>query len=999
MTRSDDPTPPPAPPPSPEPPMIGAAAGGGLDLAQVRRTLRAVGGVNAVLDLEGRIVFTRGLPCRRCGVTAKAMVGQALADGPWWQHDEKLRRRVRAAVRSAAAGKRRRLTASLWTLSGVRRAELHVAPLCDADDQPAYVLVTGRDTTHREVRYAQLDKTLHRVEIASAFGLMGVYEWDLENQTLTLDEAQRRLWGLAPDEIETTELLVQRILPEDLPRVEQIMEAMQRGEDMGEYEFRIRRLDGQVIWLAGRYTAQDETDGQIRTVYGINWDVTRRKQEIEQLHLAHAQRNLMLESADMGLWEVDLRTQMVKFDGQTARYFGVEPEGTLALEQALDRLYPEDRGGVAEAIDRAMDPAGDGRYVCEYRTLPTEGKKWFRAVGQVIFEGEGELRQAVRFVGGIKDATEEYQREAELREAQRAAEAANVAKGEFLANMSHEIRTPMTAILGFADIVASRLQDREDLVAVDTIRRNARFLVDILDDILDLSKLEFGKLEIRQDRFDPAAVLGDVRSLIEVRSAEKGLTFELDAQGPLPRTIAGDAKRFRQIMINLLGNAVKFTTTGGVRVVVAADADQQQLTVDVIDTGVGIRDEVIKTLFKPFAQGDASLVREYGGSGLGLEISRRLARMLGGDVTVRSQPDVGSTFRLTISTGDLTDIDWTDAAFSPRVQSPAPAKRMKIRLDGKRVLVADDREELRHLVRRLLESAGATVDEAADGRSVLEKLTEPHPYDAAILDMQMPVLDGYQAARTLRARGSKVPLVALTAHAMSGDEARCLKAGCDAYAVKPIDGLALLETVRRLIRAAGPRAQASPAAGDRAGEVNRAEAPDLVNSADGSAVEAAIRVLLVEDDEGLRYLMTRMLGPMGFDLQPAADGAEALRAVQADCPDVVLLDMGLPDIDGLTLYPALMQAATSSAAAAAPAAENGAAEAAPAPPPADADPPPPCTPPQVVAFTGRVDARTHDAIREVGIEHLVVKPPDFDQLAELIRRLAQQRRDASATTA
>ena len=390
-----------------------------------------------------------------------------------------------------------------------------------------------------------------------------------------------------------------------------------------------------------------------------------------------------------------------------------------------------------------------------------------------------------------------------------AARAATQAKSEFLAKMSHEIRTPMTAILGYADVLLGSLRSPDDVEAVQTIKRNGVYLLDLVNDILDLSKIEAGKLDVSRSACSPGAMLSEVVSLMRVPAAEKNLSLDMECLGPIPETIQSDALRLRQILINLVGNAVKFTSAGGVRVtarLIEGDDGQAKMQFDVTDTGIGIPADQMAALFQPFAQGDVSTSRRFGGTGLGLAISKRLAEILGGDITVRSTAGEGSTFSLTVAAGPLQEVPMiSDAAEAANHTKPAspPADHAPVRLAG-RLLLAEDGPDNRRLISLLLRNAGADVELTENGRIALDLFLaakrEGREFDLILMDMQMPVMDGYEATRRLKAEGCTAPIVALTAHAMAGDRERCLEAGCDDYISKPVDRTALLTLVARHLK-------------------------------------------------------------------------------------------------------------------------------------------------------------------------------------------------------
>ncbi|MCB9855366.1 MAG: response regulator [Phycisphaerales bacterium] len=411
----------------------------------------------------------------------------------------------------------------------------------------------------------------------------------------------------------------------------------------------------------------------------------------------------------------------------------------------------------------------------------------------------------------------------ELSEANEAAQAANQSKSEFLANMSHEIRTPMTAILGFAEMLleegdidrapASRVN------AVRTIQRNGEHLLGVINDILDISKIEAGKLAVEQTRCSCKEIVTDVARLMEARAESLQVHLRTEFEGRLPETIQSDPMRLRQILINLVGNAIKFTETGGVRIVTRfVDGIKPVIQFDVIDTGIGMTEEQAVRLFQPFSQADSTMSRRFGGTGLGLAISRRLAEMLGGSIEIVSTVvGKGSTFRATIATGPVKGVEFVEVCATQKAgpSNPKPngadshgtADRGQP-LDGLRVLLVDDGLDNRRLLSHLLRKAGASVDTAENGREAVDLATTAvnslTAYDIILMDMQMPVMDGYTAAQTLREEGYVHPIVALTAHAMGGEKDKCVAAGCDGYLTKPIKRADLIGGVLRYAKPGTP---------------------------------------------------------------------------------------------------------------------------------------------------------------------------------------------------
>ncbi len=383
------------------------------------------------------------------------------------------------------------------------------------------------------------------------------------------------------------------------------------------------------------------------------------------------------------------------------------------------------------------------------------------------------------------------------------AEEATRSKSAFLANMSHEIRTPMTAILGYADLLAQT----DDAVTPDqlrdyvtTIRRNGEHLLTIINDILDLSKIEAGKLVIERTGCSPGAILRDAADLVSPRVKEKGITLRTEALPGTPDAIVADPTRVRQCVLNLVSNAVKFTDRGEVRVELSSRTIEGTpgviIEYRVIDSGVGMSPSQLARLFQPFMQADSSTTRRYGGTGLGLAITRRLAEMMGGTVAAESSEGQGSVFTFTFR---------AEASADTPVAATVAASSAH-RLAG-RILLAEDGPDNQRLITHHLKRAGADVRVVDNGRAAVDAALEAEhngaPFDVILMDMQMPVLDGYGAVNELRAAGYTRPIIALTAHAMAGDRQKCLDAGCDDYASKPIDRAALIETCASLMQSAG----------------------------------------------------------------------------------------------------------------------------------------------------------------------------------------------------
>ncbi|MCG6968202.1 MAG: response regulator [Gammaproteobacteria bacterium] len=394
----------------------------------------------------------------------------------------------------------------------------------------------------------------------------------------------------------------------------------------------------------------------------------------------------------------------------------------------------------------------------------------------------------VNLIGSWISVMMERQLEAEeLRKSKEAADAANQAKSEFLANMSHEIRTPLTAILGYSDMLRDEGQSREEMDhEIDSIIRAGAHLQRIINDILDLSKIEAGQLVIEEIEVQLASMMHDVESIFGARARDKGLEFELKYDLPVPRKVISDPTRLKQIIFNLCGNALKFTEKGGVTVRMGYLEDTKQLRFQVIDTGIGMSEEEIGRLFKPFSQADSSTTRKYGGTGLGLCIARQLAQNLGGDVSVSSEKGKGSTFEFTIGIGGVEQLRMATQLEDMQVEAIEETVSIVPNSVRGHVLVVEDSPDNQDLIAKYLIKAGATVEVVDNGLMAMQKALTRH-YDLILMDVQMPIMDGLTATRKLRGEGYTKPVVMITANSLKEDRDKCMVAGANDYLTKPVD--------------------------------------------------------------------------------------------------------------------------------------------------------------------------------------------------------------------
>ncbi|WP_436716283.1 PAS domain S-box protein [Roseiconus lacunae] len=552
--------------------------------------------------------------------------------------------------------------------------------------------------------------------------------------------------------------------------------------------------DGTLRYADFIYQPAIGDDGEVQFVVATGQDVTESILQQSEIRKSEQRLRLALNAADLKLWQWNVGEDRW-FSSIGGDDFGgrLTSMPTDSLATFIESIHPEDRDRVEKHLCVCLEERTPFRE--EYRVIVDGHPRWILALAHVSIDDDD---APLQLIGVELDITDRKLTEIKLDEARRQAEEANLSKSAFLANMSHEIRTPMTAILGYTELAQSTANPRERDEHLSTIRRNGYYLLEIINDILDLSKIEAGKIEIARQRFEPASLVADVQSIMSVRAAENQLDLNVQFEGLLPEVTRTDPKRLKQILINLIGNAIKFTKQGGVTVTVRyLDEDEGYLQFEVSDTGIGMTKKQQDLLFQPFTQGDARINRQFGGTGLGLAISQRLANILGGEINCDSTIGEGSTFTFQVEAPPLPGV----AMVSPSkgsIQERSEYSVANIRLD-KRILVVDDRPDIRLLSKRILTKAGATVVEAVDGLDAIDRVKESvqsdDTFDCIILDMQMPRLDGYRTASRLRRMDFQGPIIAVTAEAMDGDSNRCIASGCNDYLSKPIDANKLLRLV------------------------------------------------------------------------------------------------------------------------------------------------------------------------------------------------------------
>jgi PAS domain S-box-containing protein len=520
-----------------------------------------------------------------------------------------------------------------------------------------------------------------------------------------------------------------------------------------------------------------------------------------------ARLEFAIQSAGDGYFEIDLATMLYSPNPALARALGFEP-GPKDMDTLRDRIHRDDHEVVFGWLDKAVRGETRG-WKQELRIrIATGGFRWMQLRAQIVDASATEGR---KLIGTVVDLTPWKTLEGELRAAKDAAEASSKSKSEFLANMSHEIRTPLNGVLGMAQALEHDHLPAEQREKVAVILDSGKNLMALLNDVLDLSKIEAGKLEITAVPGDFLHTMKRTRQLFQAQADDKGLELLVRYDSRFPQHLAYDPVRVRQCVSNLISNAVKFTQKGQVEIAISAkllEGKAHLVSVEVADSGIGMSEEAMGRLFSVFTQADNSTTRRFGGSGLGLAISRQLARMMGGDITVASREGRGSTFTLSFRAEETEPA--TVAAPKAEVATPS----VKRNLRGARVLLTDDNAINRQVIKLFLAPQGCEIQEATNGKEALDKIAT-QPFDVVLLDVHMPVMDGKEAIQRIRAANqpwAAIPVIALTADAMSGDREKYLALGMTDYVSKPVDQRELMVKMHKVLGLEMPAAPATPAA-------------------------------------------------------------------------------------------------------------------------------------------------------------------------------------------
>lgn len=667
-------------------------------------------------------------------------------------------------------------------------------------DGVAYAVAHVRDISGRRRVDAQLKESEARFQRAIAGSRDGIWDWDIANGGIWFSPQYRTQLGYAVGDSfgKTVDDWMGLLHPEDKQRVVTAVEQHLKGVAPYDLEYRMRMKSGEYHWYRVKGQAFWDEQGFPERMAGTTSDVTEQRRMLEVMEHRRRRKHMLIQHTPAAVAMFDREMRYIHHSDQWLRDYGLE--GQSLVGRSHYEVFPDAPERWKEVHNACL--RGEIRK-CEQDCFTRDdgSEVWLEWAIHPWTDDDGDIGGIVMFTNVI---TQRIQAERALDQARKAAESANLAKSEFLANMSHEIRTPLTAILGFTNVLRDKLADDEATEICATIERNGSHLLDLINDILDLSKVEAGCIDVLPERCSLSALVSQIVQTLRGGADLKQLALAIDWASDLPTECMLDTRRVRQILINLLGNALKFTQRGSVTLQVQAVRTDAEpcLEIAVRDTGIGIPSDKLSCLFEAFSQIDSSTTRAQAGTGLGLCISRRLARLCGGDITVISEPGVGSTFTLRLPL-ILAPVAATAANDHPTPQTPGLTASDRLTLSRKaRVLVADDAPDNRRLLDFILRKADFEPTFVEDGQQLVDRLSQPNAgdeFDVVLVDMQMPVLDGYDAVKMLRVAGCPLPLIALTANAMDSDRLKCLDAGCDDFLTKPIQRQMLLDTLRRWV--------------------------------------------------------------------------------------------------------------------------------------------------------------------------------------------------------
>ncbi|MES2033095.1 MAG: ATP-binding protein [Pseudomonadota bacterium] len=741
------------------------------------RFLQASPDAIVVIDLADSVTFING-PAAEVLANSNA---ESVGGGRWGAlFPASVHSDLAAAIATARSGDYVHLDLH-WSLgAGETYWQITIAPLVDAAGAACAVMLWCRDITSLIVerqagakREASLKAQAAALRSAGAIAKVGGWEIDFRAGRVRMSPETWELLGGEPRELTLPEVL-EIYVPADRERIGRLIESSRRTGERLSLQAEATRANGDPIWI-DVIGEPDFVDGVCTHLRGVLQDVSAMKAMVESLRNTEHRLTLAMEIAQLHVYEVDFPSRTLISQGAEDTFFETPLTADIMWRNPFFGVDPRD---LEEAQAAWAASERDGvRYQAEYRVLRSDGREvWAFSTCHLDRDEAGRPR---RVIGALQDITRRKQAEAELVAARDAAEAANAAKSAFLANMSHEIRTPLNGVLGMAQVMDRMNLDEDQRKRLAVIRRSGETLMVLLNDLLDLSKIEAGSFVLEDHAFDLFDTLAAACMPMEALAAQKDLLLELEIDDGALGLWRGDAIRLRQVVSNLVANAVKFTHVGAVTVQAMATA--RGLTITVSDTGIGIPAESLPTLFRRFSQADGSTSRRFGGTGLGLALSRELVELMGGVLALDTVDGVGSTFTASLPLQRATGSLPPRPDRVPQAQFASGATRL-------RILAAEDNATNQMVLRAILEPAGVDLVVVGNGEDAVRAMTL-EPFDLVLMDVQMPVMGGLEATEQIRRQelGKRTPILALTANVMAGQLEEYLAAGMDGLVAKPIE--------------------------------------------------------------------------------------------------------------------------------------------------------------------------------------------------------------------
>lgn len=828
----------------------------------------------SVTDPSGRIIEVNDRFCARSGYAREELLGQTHRlinsgiHGPEFWAD---------VWNTISAGKpwrgevcnRSKDGALFWVDS-------MLAPFTGADGTIEKYIAIRIDITEAKQNEQKLLLTKDRIAMATDAAGIGIWEWDVVANVLTWDDWMYRLYGQpATGNKQPYTLWSNHLHPEDRERSEFEIAAALRGEREFDTEFRIVRPDEEVRYLKASARVVRDDQGRPLRMTGVNFDITERRRAALELVETSSLLSSVLESAsEVSVIAGDPQLRIKVFNPGAERLLGYQ------ASEIVDRCTPmlfhdpqevEERAAELSRVSGEKVVGGEAfvhplalRQPRDWTYLRKDGTRI--TVSLVVTAMYGKDGRLFGYLGVAHDVTKQKEYETTLRDAMRAAERAKRATSQFLANMSHEIRTPMNAVVGLSHLLRQTQLDAEQAAFLAKIDIASRSLMVLINDVLDVSKIEAGEFTLERAPFSVQTLIAETSDLASAQAHAKRIAFVSQIDPSLPEYVEGDVTRLAQILNNLLGNAIKFTSSGVVTLRVLETARSEKsvnLRFEVEDTGIGIAPNLRARLFSPFTQADASTTRRFGGTGLGLSIVKRLAELMGGNVGLSSELGVGSLFWVSVAL-DLAQ----DAACSLRTKTVTWSNNS---LRGVRVLIADDSEINLTVAERTLQQVGAVVSSVRNGQEVLDRLlATPNGFDVILMDLHMPVMDGYGACQVIRRKLKlQVPIVALTADARSGERQRSTAAGMNEFLVKPFVPGDLVGCMLKFVQPRDDGPESAHQSAQPIGEQEWGELPGIDIS--------TARAQTLDDCALFRHLIARLLEEYEDVAPPLdAEGASAL---------------------------------------------------------------------------------------------------------------------------